>query len=176
VQLPPGDPDHAPSGHFEAAVAQAVVLERDAGVVKGAAIELDEEALLRPGAVDLDALDEDVGLGCREARVDEKGEEELLELATGDGQASLCFFNYGSNDWDAGLSGVALDEVAEPEAVGEPELLGLPHRAAELGVLDDRTDVQQRAWHGRDPDAVMNGDLVVREIGPVELDSFRAAP
>ena len=54
-----------------------------------------------------------------------------------------------------GLRGIALDEVAEPEAVREPELLGLPHRAAELVVLNDSTEVEQRARHGRDRDAVM---------------------
>ena len=55
VQLPPGDPDHAPARGLEAAVADAVVLEGVRDGVKGAAVELDEEALLRPDAVDLDS-------------------------------------------------------------------------------------------------------------------------
>src|SRR6187551_67892 len=53
VQLPPGDPDHAPAGRLEAAVADAVEFEGVARVVKGAAVELDDEMVIRPNAVDL---------------------------------------------------------------------------------------------------------------------------
>src|SRR3954453_2489133 len=75
-----------------------------------------------------------------------------------------------------GLSGIALDEIAEPQAVGEPELLSLPQCAAELIALNDGTEVEERAGHRRRRDAVVRGRLVAGEVGPVEVDAGAWAP
>jgi hypothetical protein len=67
-----------------APAASDVRLERLAGRVEAVAVELDDEAVLRPGAVDLVAVNVDVRARPRQAVVFEQGEERLLELAEGD--------------------------------------------------------------------------------------------
>jgi hypothetical protein len=62
VQLAPGDADDAPARRLQAAVASAIGFEGVCVVVVGAAVELDDQPLGRPDAVDLDSLDEDVGV------------------------------------------------------------------------------------------------------------------
>src|SRR4029077_11105948 len=52
--------DAVPSGSLEAPVAGAVLLEGVRGVVHGAAVELDYQALFRPRAIHLHVLDADV--------------------------------------------------------------------------------------------------------------------
>ena len=129
VQLPPGDSDDAPARRLEAPVPGAVLLEGCGRVVRGATVQLDDDALLRPRAVDLDAFDADVGERSWKASIKEKGLEVLFEFASDEVEAALCFFKDGSEDGDAGLAGIAVDQRAEAEPVGEPELLGLPHGA-----------------------------------------------
>ena len=130
VQLPPGDADHAPARGSEAAVAEAVLLEGVRHVVCPAAVELDDDPLLWPGAVDLEFLNADVRLGSWKTGFEEQGLEALFELASDHRQALLCFPNYSFEDRDAWLARVSGDQVADPERVGEPELLGLPECAA----------------------------------------------
>jgi hypothetical protein len=48
----------------------------------------------------------------------------------------------------------------------------LPDGAAELLALNDSTEVEQRAGHGRGRDAVVGGGLVGGEVGVVEVDSL----
>src|SRR4051794_22517111 len=59
AQPPPGDPDGPPPGERELEVAQAVGLEVACRLV-AAAVELDDDALLRPDAVALVAADVEV--------------------------------------------------------------------------------------------------------------------
>ena len=84
VELRPGDPHGTPSGGLKDAVALPVSLERRAREVEGAAVELDDHPLLaRCDAVDLEALDDRVGLGLGEAGGVEELKEAQLELAAG---------------------------------------------------------------------------------------------
>ena len=176
MQLAPGDSDDAPARGLEAAIPGAVLLERVVRVVRGAAVELDDDALLRPDAVDLDAFDADVRVRARKTCIEEEGLEALLELASHDAQAALCFFNDGFEDGDSRLAGVAPYQRTDTERVGEPELLGLPHRAAHLVTLNDSTEVEERAGHGRDRDAVVSGDFVDGEVGPMSTYAGARSP
>ena len=74
--------------------------------------------------------------------------------------------NYSFENWEAWFAGVSLDQVAEPEPVGQAELLGLPDGAAQLVALNDGTEVEERARDGRGRDAVVGGGLVGGEVGP----------
>jgi hypothetical protein len=176
VQLSPGDAHDAPARRLEAAVAGAVGLEGVGGVVDLAAVELDDEAVRGPRAVDFQLVDADVRLGHRKTGIDEEGLEALFELASDDPEALLHLFKEGSDVGDAGLARIALDEIAQPEAIGEPKLLGLPESAPELVALKDGTEVEKRPGHGGGRDSVMGGDLVVGQIGPVEADSLARSP
>ena len=105
MQLAPCDADDAPSGRLEAPVAGAILLEGVRGVVHGAAVELDYEALLRPGAVDLHALDADVRERAWKTGSEEEGLEALLQLASDDAEAALNLFNDGSEERTPGFRG-----------------------------------------------------------------------
>jgi hypothetical protein len=62
VELPPRDADHSPARSLESAVARAVSFEGVSGGVCRVAVELDDEAMLRPDAIDLQSFDDCVGL------------------------------------------------------------------------------------------------------------------
>jgi hypothetical protein len=130
VELTPGDANYTPAPRLQPAVAGAIGFERIRRVVNGPPIELDDEACVRPDAVDLHPVDEDVGLRKRKAGADEKCQEALFELAFHDAQSAAYLFNDGFDGRDAGLAGITLDEIAEPERICEAELLGLPQRAS----------------------------------------------
>ena len=155
MKLLPRDANHPPAGRPEAAVAGAVGLEGMCDRVVSAAVELDDEAGGGPDAVDLESPNEDVGARERKTGIEEKGLEALFELLLDDVQAQLGLLNYSFEDWDAGLAWVSGDQVAHPQRIGEPKLLGLPHGASELVALNDSTEVEQRAGHGRGRDAEM---------------------
>ena len=118
----------------------------------------------------------DVGLRQRKTGIQEKRLEALFEFASDEVDSALRFLNDGSEGGDPGLPGVSLDQVAEPERVREPELLGLPHCAAELVALNDSTEVEERVGHGRGWDAEVRGGLVGGEVGPEEVDAGARAP
>jgi len=175
-QLPPGDAHHAPSGSFEAPVAGSVVLEGVRCVVVVPAVELDYHAPDRPDAVDLRSVDEDVGLWLREAGTQEELLEALLELAAHDAEAAPGLLDDSFDDRDSRFPRVALNELGERQAVGEPELLGLPQRAAPLAALNDGAEVEQGARQRGDRDAVMDGHLIGRQVRPVELNPLSRCP
>jgi hypothetical protein len=87
VQLPPGHPYDAPAGGGEHAVANPILLEGVERVMHRAAVELDNEALIWPDAIDLKALYELVCLRERETGSEEECLEALLELASDDPRA-----------------------------------------------------------------------------------------
>ena len=47
VELAPGDPDDAPAGGSERAIARTIAFEGRPGAVRAAAVELDDQALVR---------------------------------------------------------------------------------------------------------------------------------
>jgi len=149
------------------------------GVVRGvrfAAVELDDQALLRPRAVDLHPLDADVGHWAQKTGIKEEGLEALLEFAADDAEAALCLVDEHPRDRRDGFPRVALNEIAQPQRVSEPELLGLPQGATQLVALNDSTEVKERAGHGRDRDAEVSGGLVRRQVGIVKLNARPRLP
>ncbi len=145
MQVAPGDAHHGMPGHGEHPIAGAVALERGPCGMAGVAVELDDDALLAPQAVDLDALDENVDLRPWQATSIEEGEEAVLELATGDSRADPPFFEEGPDRGCAPLPAVAVDEVIEGERVGEAEELGLVHRALGLPTSGDGGEIKERS-------------------------------
>jgi len=129
-----------------------------------------------PRAVDLVALDENIRTRERDTGADEECLKELLEVTPYDVHAALRVFNDSSEGGASRLARIALEEVAEPQPIGEPQLLGLPHRAAELVALKDSTEVEQRARHRGGRDAVVGGDLVGGEVGVVDADALAGRP
>ena len=57
--------------------------------MKGVAVQLDDEVVLRPEAVDHDPVDDDVASRLRQARVADQLEEAALELGLGPGRLFL---------------------------------------------------------------------------------------
>jgi hypothetical protein len=88
IEVARGDTDAAPAVDGERAVAGAIGLEGGVGVVILAAVELDDEALLGPGAIGFDLEGAEVELqvasGGWEFVTAEEGCEALLEVAPGD--------------------------------------------------------------------------------------------
>ena len=145
MQVAPGDAHHGVPGHGEHPIAGAVAFERGPRGVTGVAVELDDDALLAPQAVDLDALDENVDLRPGQATGIEEGEEAVFELAPGDRLADPAFFEDGPDRGCAPLPAVAVDEVIERERVGEAEELGLVHRPLCLPTGGDRGEIEERS-------------------------------
>jgi hypothetical protein len=114
VELTPGNPDHPPARCLEAPVAGSVLLEGGCRVVESSTVELDDEALVRPSAVDLVALDADVGFRVRKTGIEEEGLEALFELAADDRQAALCFLEDSLRIRMAGLRGYRSISAAMP--------------------------------------------------------------
>ena len=71
-------------------VALTIALERLLGVVKRPAIELYDQPLLAPNAVDFETLDPLVCVGPRKAALVYEFEEAHLELAAGDGRTRFA--------------------------------------------------------------------------------------
>src|SRR5918999_2742694 len=90
LQLQVGDRHAAPAGRLEHAALLAVALEGGACAVDLPAVDLDDHALSSPDAVDLEALHVNVGLRTLEARAVGERNEELLEVALGEGRAPRC--------------------------------------------------------------------------------------
>ena len=65
MELPRGDPDHAPACGLERAVSLAVLFEGGAGVMRCTCVEFDDEPLLRPDEVAFVTELVDVGAGSR---------------------------------------------------------------------------------------------------------------
>jgi len=89
----------------------AVALEGVRGRVAGVAVELDDQPLLRPDAVDLVALDALVRPGQWKTSVEQECLEAFLELAADDVEAEPGFLQESLDGRDAGSPGVALGEV-----------------------------------------------------------------
>src|SRR5829696_3526681 len=139
LKLPPGDPDHAPARGLEPPIARTVELEGVRGRVAGVAVQLDDQPLLGPQAVDLVALDHHIGLRTRETGRDEEVLEALLELAADGTGADRGLCMQGANRLEAWAARVARYEVMQRERVGEPALLRSPQRAASFMALNDST-------------------------------------
>jgi hypothetical protein len=128
------------------------------------AVELDDQAAVRPREVDLFGLDEDVRLGPRETAVIEEGLEARLEVSAG----------VGRRGERAEGSGAALGRVAPGEVVraGEAEDLDLVDGLLELVALQDAGQVEERAGGSCDGDAVPHRDLVRGENGSVKEEAW----
>ena len=150
-QLPPRDADHPPARGLEAAVPGAVFFEGDCVPWWNARLSSSTMRRSRGHAQSTSKPSMRTlvrGLGrAASMRKDWKRSSNSLRTMV---RPRLCFFKDGSEDGDARLAGVAVDQRAvDSDAVGEPELLGLPDGAAQLVALNDGTEVEAacgRSW------------------------------
>lgn len=86
MELPPGDPHHAPPLGLQAAIALAVCLERRSGFMSGPTVELNCQSPLPPEAVHLDPLSPymkpSIQMWPRQVEPTKKWKEELLQIAS----------------------------------------------------------------------------------------------
>ena len=110
VQLPPGDPDDAPARCLEAPVAGAVLLEGS----RVSCVERPSSSTMRrcSGQAQSTSMPSMRTLvsGLGKASIEEEGLEVLFEFASDEVEAALCFFKDGSEDGDARLAGVPVDQ------------------------------------------------------------------
>src|SRR5215207_1785973 len=101
-----------PASRLEPAVASAIALEGVRRRVAGVAVELDDQPVLRPDAVDLVALDALIRLRQWKASLDEERLEALLQLAADHVQAKPGFVKESPDGRNARSSWVAVHKVA----------------------------------------------------------------
>ena len=157
-------------------VALAVALEGRGRGVGGAAVELHDEPLRRPGAVHLAAAPTCAfvrgrGRPWRSSRRRKRSSSSLRVRVAPASRAASAARDRGR----ARAARVAGEEVAQRERVGEAEHVRLVDGPLELAAVEDGGEVEERARHGRDRDAVEDGALVGREGGAVEPDACAAA-
>jgi hypothetical protein len=137
------------AGGLEGAVAGAIVLEGVAGAVCGEAVELGDEAVRRPEAVDgprsVGELDRGVDLRSREIVLVEEREKTELELVAGDRLADAAASQERSDRGRPGTIRGARDEGAEGRRAREPPDLRLGSGAFKPGRAEDRGEVEEGA-------------------------------
>lgn len=174
-QLVAGDADRAVARGDETAVAVAVVAEGAAGAVGGEAVELDDDALGRPEAVDLVVflaeVDRGVEARAREVEVVQEGEEDVLEGTAGAaaGVGGLAGQRYSGRPGSA-VTWVAIEEGGHGEVVVQPMEFDVADGDLDGVDVGGRGEVEDGARDGRHRDAVDGGALVVRELGEMAAD------
>src|SRR4051794_39833682 len=129
----------------ELAIAETVGLERLAAAVGMPAVELDDEAVLRPDEVRLIPIDDVVGHGARQVVVVEEGEEGPFEGALGDTGGLLCVIEDRGDGGGPPAPGVARDEGTEGEWPGELAVLRLVEGGFDVRAREYRGEVERGA-------------------------------
>src|SRR5512133_3341092 len=113
VELDVREPEHAVICFVQGRVPLAVSVEGLRAAVGGVGVDLDDELVLGPVEVDLEALYQGVEEGLRELVVTDQLEELLFVARTGFGGRGVKSFNYGGEELAALLASVALDGCSE---------------------------------------------------------------
>jgi hypothetical protein len=138
-QLAPREAHDPPAGDHELAVLGTVVFEGLTRAVCGEAVALDDEAVVRPGGVDLAAIGEPVDLRSRELVGVDESEEVAFEDARWDRLAVLAVVVEEALDRSRpAASGVARDEGIERSWAREAADLRFLERRFEVLRRDDR--------------------------------------
>jgi hypothetical protein len=87
--LRPGEAQHPPAVDDQQRVPSTIVFERGRRAVVGVAVDLDDELDVAPDEVDFEAFDDGVGLWSWQVVVVAEGEEELLQVAAGQGRGGV---------------------------------------------------------------------------------------
>ena len=82
--LAPGDADHPVAGRLQRGVAGAVALERLSRRVVDEAVDLDDQPLLAPQQIDLDAVHDHVRVGSRQPCLADQRQQPALGLRAGE--------------------------------------------------------------------------------------------
>ena len=154
----PGDPGDAVPGDEERAVAVPVLLERRARPVGGESVELGDEPVVGPEAVDLLRVRMEVDRGvdprAREAVCVEEGEEAELELVFRDVATDVAASQEGAEGGGPLARRVARDQGIEGGGTAEAADLRLRRRPFEVVGADDRGEVEEGPGGGGDGDSV----------------------
>lgn len=143
-------------------------------------VELDDQALRAPQAVDLDPAathsQRDVELRPLELRGVQECQEAVLQLAASD-PADQAGCEQGSERRRSGATRMAFEKVQQRQPVPEAAHLGLVDRALETVGVEHQSQVEERAGDGGDRDAPLDRDLVRWQRLVMEADRrARAAP
>src|SRR3954447_12944124 len=158
--LPPGEAEGSEPHHRVDGVASAVFLESLRRQVGGSAVGLDDELLRAPEEVDFLFAHHCVHLLPRQLRIEDEGEEPLLEHGAGDVRLPyLQPFDRGSQRLRSPASGSG-QLLIEGARIEEAEVLGAVDEALGLVRGEGGGEVDQGAGDGGEGEAVDGGEVL----------------
>jgi hypothetical protein len=151
--LLPGAAGDAPAGQLQELLSPAVVLESGVGVMKAAAVGLNDQAGVSPEEVGLEPTTADterhVDLGCLESAVGTHAEKHALQFAASPLGLRVKFVENEAKPCDPTPAMTTLQQSAQNKQVDDPQYLSLGQRLPQLPRRDERRQIEQRPLHGR---------------------------
>ncbi|HEX4734714.1 MAG TPA: hypothetical protein VH247_09895 [Thermoleophilaceae bacterium] len=142
-----------------------------------AAVQLDDQALVSPEAVDLNVAKPDVQLWHRELVLSEEAHEPLFELRSGQARRFPDVDQRVTQPLRAALARAVVDCFGQEGGCRQPSVDRLADRSLDLGlVVDDRCQVEQGAQRFRDADPVAGNGFDAVERIAVDLHDRVATP
>jgi hypothetical protein len=123
------------------------------------AVDLDDEAPVRPGEVAFGAGDAGVDFGCRQAGGPDEAQEEPLEVAAGAVLVRGEEVEQVEQGARAGTSGMTREVSTDRRRVEAAEILGALDQAAEGALGKQGSEVGDGAGRGGDPEGVAGQDV-----------------
>src|SRR3954447_1423025 len=160
-ELAPGDAHDPVAPESQLPISRAVALEGLSPRVDGVAVQLDDDALVRPEGVGLVWAERLVHRRLRQPVSLREVEERRLEVASDDGLALLALDLEGASEGLCPLaSRVPRDQGSEGNRACEPADLRLVESMLELLGGYDRGEVEEGSRRVGHRNAVVDGDLV----------------
>jgi hypothetical protein len=135
-------------------------------VVEGAAVELDDQALLDPSAIRLDEAvaqeDGNVQPRHRQPAALQEAPKAFLQLASRQPGADLGHTQDGADGRRSAAPGVAGEEGREGDAIAVAANLGLTQGTIDAAVIQNRSEVEERTRDSGDRDRREDCDLIGR--------------
>lgn len=173
-QFAVGDTDDPPAGGGQRSVTEPVLLERLARVVEGA-VDLDHEAFLGPGSVDLEpSAGERDAVAVRRLRqtaASDEVQEQVLPLAWRDGRGCRVILDHGSDDRRSGGARVAGYELRQGQPVVMTLHLDVLDGAPEQALRENAGEIEEGAGRAGQGEAVADDHFVWREERAVVPDA-----
>jgi hypothetical protein len=167
------DPENPIASCNEGGVPSAVPLEGGAVMVVGKAVELDNEALLGPHDIDLEAEHGRIYRRGLKSVLATKADEEVLQCRAGE-IGDVGFGEEAANGPQCPAAKAQLADLLNLAQAEEPESVGLFPRGSEALEIHHFREVEERPGDGGDRNLAANLTLLRWETAPMDPDS--AAP
>jgi hypothetical protein len=151
---PLGDVDAVAPGSNVGDVLAPIGFERSAVLVELVAIELGDQVVLGPEAIDQAPVDKDVGLRVGEPMVAQKLQEMALELGLGPGRLVSELVSDRTEGGSALAAAAAGQESIEGAEIEKVSPLNLFHECAQALGMEGLRPIEQRAGQGGDRDPI----------------------